>query len=217
MSAEPRTPRHLFWSTYIDRTASCARMATDGFGAGVRLAWRAVFPLMRPMFRRSLGIDAERVERARRRLGEHFDRLEQEIGPSGYLVGDVFTVADLTAAAVMTAIIRPPEFSYPLPEPRPRELVEIRDGVAGRPGSDGSSTPTPGIGGRRSRSDRPPDPGSDREAVHRSEAAARFGRGPSSGPPLSIRACSCMPLSGYNARSTTRKEGSRACAAIFSR
>jgi hypothetical protein len=49
-------------------------------------------------------------------------------------VGDRFGVADLAAAAVMTAIVRPPEFPYPLPEPWPSALVELRQGVAGRPG-----------------------------------------------------------------------------------
>jgi len=64
---------------------------------------------------------------------EYFERLEHEIGPSGYLVGDDFTVADLSAAAVMTAIIRPPEFPYPLPEPWPDELLEIRESVSNQP------------------------------------------------------------------------------------
>jgi glutathione S-transferase len=79
-------------------------------------------------------MDAATLASARRRLQSHFDRLEAEIGPSGYLVGDCFSVADLAAAAVMTAIIRPPEFPYPLPDPWPPELVELRQSVAERPG-----------------------------------------------------------------------------------
>ena len=126
--------RRLFWSAYLDRTAECARMATDGFGAGTRLVWRTFFPLMRPLFRRNMGVDAAGVHRARKRLGAYLDRLESAIGPSGYLVGDRFGVADLAAAAVMTAIIRPPEFPYPLPEPWPPELVQLRESVAGRAG-----------------------------------------------------------------------------------
>lgn len=71
---------------------------------------------------------------ARERLAGYFDRLESEIGPSGYLTGDRFGVADLAAAAVMTAIVRPPEFPYPLPEPWPPALVELRASVAARAG-----------------------------------------------------------------------------------
>jgi glutathione S-transferase len=76
-------------------------------------------------------LDPAELAATRRRMTAHFDRLASEIGPSGYLVGDRFGVADLTAAAVMTAIIRPPEFSYPLPEPWPAALIELRESMAG--------------------------------------------------------------------------------------
>jgi len=126
--------RRLFWSTYFERPADCARMATDGFSPGTRLVWRALFPLMRPLFRRSMGMDSGALDRARQRLQLYLDRLESEIGPSGYLVGDHFGVADLAAAAVMTAIVRPPEFPYPLPEPWPPALMELRRSISDRAG-----------------------------------------------------------------------------------
>lgn len=84
--------------------AWAARIA--GFGHGTH-----------PLFVSNMGLRSDQLDAARRRLHAYFDRLEAEIGPSGYLVGDRFGVADLSAAAVMTAIIRPPEFPYPLPEP----------------------------------------------------------------------------------------------------
>jgi glutathione S-transferase len=127
--------RRLFWSTYLGRSADSARMATAGFSSFTRGVWRTLFPLMRPIFRRNMGVDAARLARARARLPEYFDRLESEIGPHGYLVGREFGVADLTAAAVMTAILRPPEFPYPLPEPWPEALVELRESVAHRAGA----------------------------------------------------------------------------------
>jgi len=111
--------RRIFWSTYIADSAACARMATDGASGPARVAFRALFPVMRPLFKRNIGLDRTRVEAARAGLSGIFDRLEAEIGPAGYLVGDRFGVADLVAAAVMSAIIRPPGFSYPLPEPLP--------------------------------------------------------------------------------------------------
>jgi glutathione S-transferase len=126
--------RRLFWSTYFDHPALCAKMATTGFSGTVRGIWRAGYPLMLPLFRRNMGADAERIRRAHERLQTHFDRLESEIGAGGYLVGDRFTMADLSAASVMTAIIRPPQFSYPLPEPWPRELVDLRASVSHRAG-----------------------------------------------------------------------------------
>jgi glutathione S-transferase len=127
--------RRLFWAAYFDRPAECARMATDGSTGLAHAAWRTLYPLMKPVLRRNLGLGTAQVERARERLSGHFDRLEAEIGPSGYLVGDRFGVADLAVAAVMTAILRPPQFPYPLPEPWPPALRELRDGVQGRAGT----------------------------------------------------------------------------------
>ncbi len=120
--------RRLFWWTYLDRPQDCARMATDGFSGATCAVWRACLPVMRPLIRRNMGLD---IEGARQRLRGYFDRLANEIGASGYLVGNRFGVADLSAAAVMTAIIRPPEFSYPLPEPWPPGLVALRASLAG--------------------------------------------------------------------------------------
>jgi glutathione S-transferase len=86
---------------------------------------------MRPLFRSNMGIDGRHVERARARLTGYFDRLAAEIGSSGFIVGDRFSLADLAAAAVMTAIVRPPEFPYGLPDPWPPALTALQDSVAG--------------------------------------------------------------------------------------
>lgn len=126
--------RRLFWHCYRDHPDHCARLAADGFSGATRMAWRASLPLMWPLMSRNIGLDADTIERARSRLPGHFAHLEAEIGPSGYLVGESFSIADLAAAAVMTAIIRPPQFPYPLPEPWPPELVHLREGVSARPG-----------------------------------------------------------------------------------
>ena len=62
------------------------------------------------------------------------DRLESELGGRDYLVGDSFTVADLTAAALFFPLVRPAEAQYELPEPLPEALVQRRSELASRPG-----------------------------------------------------------------------------------
>jgi glutathione S-transferase len=57
---------------------------------------------------------------ARARIVEGLDRLESELGSEDYLVGDGFTVADLTAASLTYPLVRPPEaprVEFELPGP----------------------------------------------------------------------------------------------------
>jgi glutathione S-transferase len=64
------------------------------------------------------------------------DRLEREISGSGYLVGDHFSVADLTAAALLYPVARPPQFPYAMvvDDDLPDSLREFLDSLVQRPG-----------------------------------------------------------------------------------
>jgi glutathione S-transferase len=56
------------------------------------------------------GVKSDRAaELARSKILAAFDRLEAELGDGEYLVGDRFTVADLTAASLLYPVVRPPE------------------------------------------------------------------------------------------------------------
>lgn len=56
-----------------------------------------------------------------------FDRLEAELGTGDYLAGDRFSVADLTAAALLYPLVRPPEAYVPLgPMPEPVEQLRAQ-------------------------------------------------------------------------------------------
>ena len=57
-------------------------------------------------------IQPDRVAHSREVVRAAFHKVEAEVGPSGYLVGDSFTVADLTAASILAPIVVPPEFPY---------------------------------------------------------------------------------------------------------
>jgi len=52
------------------------------------------------------------------------ERLQSELGGRDYLVGDSFSVADLTAAALFTPLVLPPERQYP---PTVPPVAAIRD------------------------------------------------------------------------------------------
>lgn len=57
------------------------------------------------------------------------ERIEQERQGRAYLVGDAFTVADLTAAAMLSPLLQPPEFQYPLRVELPPYLQDYRAAV----------------------------------------------------------------------------------------
>ena len=64
------------------------------------------------------------VESSRQTIATALDRIESERAGRDHLVGDSFTVADLTAAALLYPMVWPPEFPYELPEAQRWEFLE---------------------------------------------------------------------------------------------
>src|SRR5215831_5054496 len=66
------------------------------------------------------------LEADRATVAAALDRIEEERQGRAYLVGDRFTVADLTAAALLSAVLQPPEIQYPLQVEWPPYLQDYR-------------------------------------------------------------------------------------------
>jgi glutathione S-transferase len=90
-------------------------------------------PLVRQMIRLDYGATEANADSALAKIHAAMDRLESEIQPTGYLVGDRFSVADLTAASLFTPILAPPERPY-APQDAPAPLMELRAELEARPG-----------------------------------------------------------------------------------
>jgi glutathione S-transferase len=73
-----------------------------------------------------------RAELAKAKILAAFDRLESDLGPGDYLVGDNFTVADLTAASLLYPLVQPPE--GPSLPPPPEGFERFRAPLEERPG-----------------------------------------------------------------------------------
>ncbi len=99
----------------------------------VALLLRLMFPIMSALMRRRFTVTESAARDSRERAVAVMDRIERELGPSGYLVGDSFTVADLTAASLLYPVVRPPEFPYPTVSNPPGEIGEYLDTLARRP------------------------------------------------------------------------------------
>src|SRR5882757_1976477 len=78
-------------------------------------------------------IKAQRLQQDRADVADALDRISRELQPSGYLVGEAFSVADLTAAAMLGALLQPAELQYPLAVVLPDSLQQYRDDLARHP------------------------------------------------------------------------------------
>ena len=94
-----------------------------------------LFPVINRAIRFKYDVSPESATAAREKVVAALDRIERERGPSGYLVGDSFTVADLTAAAILSPLVRPPEFPCHQVDPArdPEELKLWREPLEERP------------------------------------------------------------------------------------
>jgi glutathione S-transferase len=78
--------------------------------------------------------DEEAAALARVKIVAALDRLEAELGSGEYLVGDSFSVADLTAAALFYPLVLPDQGPLPATEEPPAGMEEFRAPLRERPG-----------------------------------------------------------------------------------
>jgi glutathione S-transferase len=76
----------------------------------------------------------ERAERSRAGVLAALDRLDAELGGGEHLVGDAFSVADLTAAALFYPLVLPEGGPVPTDLPAPKGLERFRTPLTERPG-----------------------------------------------------------------------------------
>jgi glutathione S-transferase len=92
-----------------------------------RLAARAMFPRIRRQVIRGFGITHDTVAAAfdtLTRVGAH---IRTQLAEGDYLVGDAFSVADLTAAALLSPPVAPAQFPYPQPQRGHPRLAPVRE------------------------------------------------------------------------------------------
>jgi glutathione S-transferase len=92
-----------------------------GVPRGERLAFRAGGPLITHVVRRYLGVDAAAAATALTRIDAVFDEIASRLSDERpFLLGERFTAADLTFAALAAPVLVPAGYGAPLP---PAELM----------------------------------------------------------------------------------------------
>lgn len=90
------------------------RLLTTGMPEKAYKTLRPVLGIFPAYYRFRHKISEANLEADRATVTAALDRIERERQGRQYLVGDSFTVADLTAAALLGALIEPPEIQYPV-------------------------------------------------------------------------------------------------------
>lgn len=113
----PHTRRALFHA-FLPHTRYAASAFAQGTRTLKRAAYTAVFPGVRIAMRKAMDINDEQAARSNEVVKQALDYLATNTARTGYLVGDQFTAADLTAATCMHCVAHPAEFPARFPEPR---------------------------------------------------------------------------------------------------
>jgi len=116
----------------LEPEAAIAALGT-GMSPRAHRMMRLALPAFRSFYEHRHHITPETIKAGRAKVSAGLDRIAAELQPSGYLVGKGFTVADLTAAALLCPIIMPPEFEYRATATPPRPIQEYRDSLAKHP------------------------------------------------------------------------------------
>jgi len=119
----PYTRRLALNAMLPDRELMLGAFAPD-LSRSRRIVMRVTFPLVRRRVISEFELDHQGIETAWAKLRAAGARFRRELGPNGYLVGDSFTVADLTVAALVAPLIAPEQFPYPQPQRRHPRLAE---------------------------------------------------------------------------------------------
>lgn len=113
-----------------------ARVFADGGSAMRRLAYACTVPLAAPLVRKGNGIAGpETLADGHRAATEAFDFVARSSAATGYLCGGSFTLADLTAAASLAMLVRPPESPMHCPQPVGRDFAALVARYAQHPGA----------------------------------------------------------------------------------
>ena len=122
-------------SPLLHDPAFVARFAAMGLRRGAQRTFVAGAPLFARFYRWRHGIPASGEAAARANVAQVLDHLWSELGGRDYLVGGTFSVADLTASALLGSLLGAPEVPYSMPEPLPPSIVQYRKELLLHPAS----------------------------------------------------------------------------------
>lgn len=128
--------RRVLYGTLLNYPKLVSSFFLQGKGPLAKAVFPMLFPFVRRSIRKKLRVEPELVRQSNARLQDAFDRVDALLEEGrGYLVGDRFTRADLTAAALLAPLVWPPEhdFDWPTRDQVPEGLRPLIEELESRP------------------------------------------------------------------------------------
>ncbi len=114
--------RRYFYHTMLEHPAALIPCFTrDGAWYGNAM-YRIIFPRLRKIMRQAMNINEQSAQLSRKRVERAIDKLNTRLQGRSYLVGDSFSRADLTAAALLAPLCRPEQYGLDWPARYPDVL-----------------------------------------------------------------------------------------------
>jgi glutathione S-transferase len=128
--------RRAGFHEFLPHTEYAARRFAHGLPEWRQKLYVAAFPGIRAVMQMDMKITAAGAEAGRALTLEGLDFVARNSERTGYLVGDRFSVADLTAATILFPTCFPPEYPVPVPAPLPEGWQRWTERWRQHPGCD---------------------------------------------------------------------------------
>ena len=129
----PAVRRALFFDVLTDPLYT-SRIFGSGLPFG-KFFYLGTYPLFAGFLTLQEKVTPAQAKTSRGVTTKALDLVAEKAG-DGYLVGDQFTVADLTAASLLAVAVLPPEFQYPGRNPEPKSLRAWASRWSDHPGAE---------------------------------------------------------------------------------
>lgn len=125
--------RTVLFDVLVKELGYLARLFGGHTGTAKRLGYRALLPLVRPLMKQGNGVTPENIEKARSLVQDYLREIGQASAATGYLVGHDFTLADLTAAALLAPLMQVQHPDMARPQPMPQAIADLQAQYAAEP------------------------------------------------------------------------------------
>jgi glutathione S-transferase len=126
--------RTVVFSKLVEEGSYLCAMFARKAAAPKRWLYRATYPLAKGMIAKGNGTtDPANVTRSFELVDRTLDEIAAKVQPSGYLVGNEFSIADLTAAALLAPLANPQHPDMARPKPVPASVAALISKYAGHP------------------------------------------------------------------------------------